>query len=101
MVQTPKEMYCRACPGSKELQGSSGSGRIHKTTYYKPADLEPRDIAVRILKVCTGKPRGARRLASRAGIEFGPVVQTIIDRLGAAGKLEAVKVEGKTKWRKV
>jgi hypothetical protein len=98
-VQKPRELYCRACPASKELAVSTGSGRVHKQAYYKPDEMEPKEIAIRILKVASRtRPRGARRLATKAEIQFSPIVAKIIEKLEQAGKL--VKAVGMSKWTK-
>lgn len=60
--------------------------------------LPPKEIAIAIMTVMSGKPRTARRLARKSKIKYTDMVLVVLGKLEAANKIQ--KIEGKEdKWR--
>lgn len=99
-VMRPVEMYCRRCPQSGVIAGEAPSRHRRTTVVEAVADLPVKEVAARLYAKCTqGKARTARRLAKKAGIEYGPVVPMVLKKLTEAKKLIQVDEEGQEKWR--
>lgn len=100
-TQRPVEIYCRICPQSKELVGMGHTRRNVRSVPLSTEGMSVKDIATRLFKVISGKPRGSRRLATKAGVEYSDVIPMILRKLAEAGKIEKVKTdEGGVRWRK-
>lgn len=64
--------------------------------------LTPKEVAARLLQVVGETPRGSRKLAELAEIEYSEVVIAVLKRLKELGKIQLVRdEEGKGKWASV
>ncbi len=97
-AQVPKVMYCGKCPASGGLRDERSISR-RRAVRVPVGDTPLKDIAARMIKAMSQKPRSVYRIARKSGFEYSDVIPAILQKLQAAGKVEMVEVEGKPKWK--
>lgn len=85
VYQRPVEMYCQEC---KHLAPTvARHQRPRRRSEPEPVQLSAKEIAVKLLAVCSTEPKGSKRLAKEAELEYTDLILPILRKLRDVGKV--------------
>ena len=86
--------------GRRGKDQESPRGSQNRNNGHSNGHLTAREVAQKLIAAMDGKPRGSKKLAEIAGIEYTDLIKEILSRLHTAGKIQKVRSEedGKVRW---